>query len=402
MDFALPDETQRLLARIREFVETELQPLEADFTAKSFRALLPQLEDKRKLVRQMGLWAPQIPKEHGGQGLSFMELAHVSEELGRSPLGHFAFNVQAPDVGNMEILLQFGTEEQKQEWLKPLVEGKIRSCFSMTEPDQPGSNPVWMDTTAVRDGDDYVINGRKWYTTAADGAAFAVVMAVSDTEAARHRRASLLIVPTDTPGFRHVRNIPYLGHTGDDWASHAEIVYDDCRVPVANVIGEPGDGFAIAQARLGPGRIHHCMRWIGVCERAFDIMCRRAATRELAPGDFLGTRQTVQNWVAESRAEIDAARLMVLHAAWKVDRMGTKEARTDISLIKFSVARVMMDVIDRAIQVNGALGCSDDLLLSTFYRSERGARIYDGPDEVHKSVVSRRILRQYGLATEQA
>ena len=269
----------------------------------------------------------------------------------------------------------------------------------MTEPDAAGSNPVWLTTSAVRDGDHYVINGRKWFTTAADGSAFAIVMAVTNPDAEPHRRASQIIVPTDTPGFELLRNISVMGQPGDDWLSHAEIAYNDCRVPALNLLGDEGAGFSIAQARLGPGRIYHCMRWIGICERSFDIMCQRAAHRELAPGDKLGTRQTIQNWIAESRAEIDAARLTVLHAAWRIDVEGVKNAREEISLIKFHVAQVLMAVIDRAIQVNGALGITDDLILSTFYRHERAARIYDGPDEVHKGVVARRILGRYGMET---
>ena len=395
MDFAVSDKMQKLLADIRAFMEREVYPLEAELAGKPFRVLLPQLEKRREQVRAMGLWVPQLPKESGGVGLGFLEHALVSEELGRSPLGHFVFNCQAPDAGNMEILIEFGTPRQKELWLKPLVRGEVRSCFSMTEPEYPGSNPVWMGTTAVKDGGDYVINGHKWFTSAADGARFAIVMAVTDPHAEPHQRASQIIVPTDTPGFRRVRNLPCMGHAGDDWDSHAEIRYEDCRVPRANLLGKEGAGFAIAQARLGPGRIHHCMRWVGICERAFDIMCRRAVGRELAPGDRLGSRQTVQNWIAESRAEIDAARLMVLHAGWRIDRLGAREAREDISLIKFYVANVMMAVVDRAIQTNGALGISDDTVLSSFYRQGRAARIYDGPDEVHKAVVAKRILKRY-------
>jgi len=267
----------------------------------------------------------------------------------------------------------------------------------MVEPDCPGSNPVWMATTAVQDGEFYVINGRKWFTSSADGASFAIVMAVTDPEAEPHSRASQIIVPCGTPGFKIVRNISVMGHTGEDWLSHGEIVYEDVRVPRNNVLGRPGAGFQIAQARLGPGRIHHCMRWMGICERAFDLLCQRAARRDLAPGDKLGTRQTIQNWIAECRAEINAARLMVLQAAWKIDREGAKAAREEISLIKFYGADVLMKVIDRAIQANGALGMTDETLLSYFWRHERAARIYDGPDEVHKSVVARRILRRYGL-----
>ncbi len=207
----------------------------------------------------------------------------VGEELGRSPLGHYVFNGQAPDAGNMEILREFGSDRQRERWLMPLVRGEIRSCFAMTEPDHPGSNPTWMGTRAVRDGDDYVINGRKWFTSAADGASFAIVMAVTDPDADPYRRASLIVVPTDTPGYHRVRNIPCMGHAGDDWASHAELLFDGCRVPRENLLGPEGAGFAMAQARLGPGRIQHTMRWIGVCRRALDLMCGRAATRELAP-----------------------------------------------------------------------------------------------------------------------
>ncbi len=397
MDFSIPDKMQKILATIRDFMEREVYPLEAA-AGDSFKALLPELRQKRARVKELGLWAPQIPREHGGMGLSFIEHALVSEELGRSPFGHYVFNCQAPDAGNMEILMEFGTPAQQERWLTPLVRGDIRSCFSMTEPEYPGSNPVWMATTAVRDGDEYVINGHKWFTSSADGAAFAIVMAVTDPEAEPHRRASQIIVPAGTPGFRIVRNIPCMGHAGDDWASHSEIRYENCRVPRANLLGEEGAGFAIAQVRLGPGRIHHCMRFVGISERAFDLMCRRAAERELAPGDKLGSRQTVQNWIAESRAEINAARLMVLQAGWMIDRHGTKGSREEISLIKFYVANVMMGVIDRAIQVHGALGISDDTLLSKFYRDGRAARIYDGADEVHKTVVAKRILKRYGLS----
>ncbi len=396
MDFSISDKMRTLLVTIRQFMEREVYPLEARGES-SFAALVPELKKKREQVKELGLWAPQIPRTYGGMGLSFLEHALVSEELGRSPYGHYVFNCQAPDAGNMEVLMEFGTEPQKQQWLLPLVRGEIRSCFSMTEPEYPGSNPVWMATTAVKDGNDYVINGHKWFTSAADGAAFAIVMAVTNPDADPHHRASQIIVPTNTSGFRRVRNIPCMGHAGDDWASHSEILYENCRVPRDHLLGEEGSGFAIAQARLGPGRIHHCMRFIGICERSFDLMCQRAATRELSPGDKLGSRQSIQNWIADSRAEINAARLMVLHAGWRIDQLGAKEAREEISLIKFYVANVMMNVIDRAIQVHGALGISDDILLSSFYRNGRAARIYDGADEVHKTVVAKRILKRYGL-----
>jgi len=394
MDFSIPEPMQGLLAAIRELMEREVYPLEPALGSKPFSELVPQLKAIRQKVKALDLWAPQVPKSFGGRGLNCVEYALVGEELGRSPLGHYVVNGQAPDAGNMEILREFATGAQQERWLMPLVQGEIRSCFAMTEPDYPGSNPVWMGTTAVRDRDDYVLDGRKWFASAADGASFAIVMAVTDPNAEPYRRASLIVVPTDTPGYRRVRNISCMGHAGDDWASHAELIFEDCRVPRENLLGTEGAGFAMAQARLGPGRIQHTMRWIGVCRRALDLMCRRAATRQLAPGDTLGSRQTVQNWIAESRAAIDAARLLVLHAAWTIDTRGIGEAREAISLIKFHVAGVMQEVVDRAIQVHGALGISDDTVLSWFYRHERAARIYDGPDEVHKAVVAKRLLNR--------
>jgi acyl-CoA dehydrogenase len=395
MDFSIPSTVVDVLPPVRELIERDVYPLEPALLAGPFSQLVPRLTEIRQKVKQMGLWAPHIPRAHGGLGLTCLEYALVGEELGRSPLGHYVFNAQAPDAGNMEILREFATPEQRERWLAPLVAGEIRSCFAMTEPDHPGSNPVWMGTTAMRQGEDFVLNGRKWFASAADGARFAIVMAVTDASAEPHRRASMIIVPTDTPGFRRVRNISCMGHSGDDWASHAELVFEDCRVPRENLLGEEGAGFAMAQARLGPGRIQHCMRWIGVSRRSLELMCARAASRELAPGEPLGSRQTVQNWIAESRSAIDAARLLVLHAAWTIDLWGIAQAREAISLIKFHVAGVMQEVIDRAVQVHGALGISDDTVLSWFYRQERAARIYDGPDEVHKVVVAKRMLKEH-------
>jgi alkylation response protein AidB-like acyl-CoA dehydrogenase len=343
------------------------------------------------------MYAPQAPKEYGGLGLGFRQHALVSEELGRSPIGHYVFGCQAPDAGNMEVLHNFGTEAQKERWLRPLVAGKIRSCFSMTEPGRAGSNPTWLDTRAVRDGDHYVIDGHKWFTSSADGASFAIVMAVTNPEAPPYARASMIIVPTDTPGFIHVRRISVMGEAGSGWASHSEIRYQGCRVPAENRLGDEGAGFLIAQERLGPGRIHHCMRWMGICERAFDIMCRHAATREIAPGKPLGTRQMIQDFIAESRAEIDASRLLIQQAAWKIDREGQYAARNEVGAIKFFAAGVLQRVLDRAIQTLGSLGMTDDTPLATWWRHERAARIYDGPDEVHKAALARRILKQYGL-----
>ena len=264
----------------------------------------------------------------------------------------------------------------------------------MTEVELPGSNPVMMDTTAITDGDDYVINGQKWYTTAADGAAFAVVMAITDPDAPPYRRASMILVPCDTPGFDLVRNISVMGHAGDGWASHGEILYHSCRVPRSNLLGPEGHGFAIAQERLGPGRIHHCMRWIGICNRAFDLLCSRATTRVIEPGVTLGDKDIVRAWIADSAAEIRAARLLTLHTAWKIDSLGWRAAHQDISMIKFVVANTMQRVVDRALQVHGGLGMTDDTLIAFFFRHERAARIYDGPDEVHKISLAKRILRE--------
>jgi alkylation response protein AidB-like acyl-CoA dehydrogenase len=398
MDFSLSEQTQTMLGMIREFVAKELVPMEEDFLRYPFRSQLPEIENKRAKVKQMGLWAPGHPRELGGMGLGLVDLGLVSEAVGGTPLGHFVFGCHAPDAGNVEILHLHGTPQQKERWLEPLVTGEIRSCFSMTEVELPGSNPVMMDTTAVKDGDDYVINGQKWYTTAADGAAFAVVMAITNPDAPPHQRASMIIVPTDTPGFDLVRNISVMGHTGDDWASHAEILYHSCRVPQANLLGPEGHGFVIAQERLGPGRIHHCMRWIGICNRAFELMCDRANTRTIAPGKVLGDRDIVRSWIADSAAEINAARLMTLHTAWKIEQQGWREARQDISMIKFTVANTMQRVVDRALQVHGGLGMTDDTLLAYFFRHERAARIYDGADEVHKISLARRILSERGRA----
>jgi len=396
MDFEVPDKIEVITGMIDEFVDKEIIPLESEYLSKTFKEMLPVLEEKRSMVKRMELWAPNHPKEYGGMGLDLLEHAFVSESLGRTPLGHFVFGCQAPDAGNIEILHLHGTPEQKETYLAPLVQGKIRSCFSMTEVEMPGSNPIMMETTAIKDGEDYVINGQKWYSTAADGAAFSIVMAVTNPDAQPYLRASMIIVPTDTPGFNLVRNIPIMGHSGDDYASHGEILLQSCRVPRKNLLGPEGSGFVIAQERLGPGRIHHCMRWLGICRRSFDLMCARASGRIIAPdGRTLASKQIIQSWVAECAAEIQAARLMTINAAWKIEKQGAKAARYDISFIKFFVADVLEKVIDRALQVYGGAGMSDDTIIAYFFRHERAARIYDGADEVHKMAVAKRILRDY-------
>ena len=398
MNTNISDKLETTIKAIHEFMEQEVLPLEADYLAKGirFRAMLPRLQQIRNSVKERGLWAPHLPEDYGGMGFTLDKFAHISETLGRSPFGHYVFNCQAPDVGNMELLIDHGTDSQKQIYLLPLVNGDIRSCFSMTEPDYPGSNPTWMGTTAEKDGDEYVINGHKWFTSAADGSEFAIVMAITNPEAeSRHKRASMIIVPCDSHGFKLVRNAPVMGEPGEGYPSHAEILYENCRVPQANLLGPEGEGFTLAQERLGPGRIHHCMRWIGICERAFELMCERAVARYIAPGRTLGSQGVVQNWIAESRAEINAARLMVLQTAHNIDTHGTYIARDDISIIKFFVAGVLQKVLDRAIQTLGGLGVTDYTPLAYWYRHERAARIYDGPDEVHKMAVARRILKRY-------
>lgn len=398
MDFTDSPRVSSLRAQAREFVTNELLPLEPRLRAEGFKALVPVLQDKRARAKQTGLFAAFVPKDFGGPGLSLTEFAHLSEELGRSPVGHYVFNCQAPDVGNMEILMEFGTAAQQARFLVPLVRGDVRSCFAMTEPELAGSNPVWLATTAKKDGGDWVIRGHKWFTTGAEGAAFAIVMAVTNPEAdSLHEKASMIVVPTDTKGFERIGNLSIMGDRGGDWASHAEVSFQDARVPLDHLLGGEGAGFLIAQQRLGPGRIHHCMRWIGICERAFDLMCTHAATRELSPGKPLGTKQIVQQWIAESRAEIHAARLMVLHAAWKIETQGVYEAREEISLIKFTVARTLQRVLDRALQTLGGLGMTDDTPIAFWYAHERAARIYDGADEVHLETVARRVLKRYGL-----
>lgn len=396
LDLFYSDKVKTLLPQYKSFLETEVYPIELHAITHPFRQSLPFLTKLRAKAKERKLWAPHLPIQDGGVGLSLSEFAHVSEVLGTSPLGHYIFNCNAPDIGNMELMHQFASAELKEKYLKPLMRGDIRSCFAMTEPEFAGSNPVEMATTAVHDGDYYIINGHKWFTTAADGASFTIVMAVTDPKNANpYLRASMIVVPLDNPGYKLIRNIPIMGDVGEDYLSHGEVQFTNCKVPVTNLIGEEGKGFALAQARLGPGRIHHCMRWIGICERAFDLMCKRAVARQLKEGKVLAQQQAIQFWIAESRAEINAARLMVLNAAHTIDKEGAKAAKDEISMIKFFVADVLMKVVDRAIQIHGGLGVTDDTLLSFWYRHERAARIYDGPDEVHKSSLAKSILKKY-------
>jgi len=388
MTFIMTPEIREIRAKVRAFMDEYIYPNEPLLHEGGPQAQA-LMRDLRARVKAMGMWAPHLPKEAGGMGIGFLPYVYMNEILGRSPYAPVAFGSQAPDSGNAEILWQFGTPEQKERWLKPLVAGEIHSCFSMTEPEVSGADPTNLQARAVRDGDEWVINAHKWFSSGAVGATFAIVMCVTDPEAPPHSRMSQIIVPLDTPGVTLVRAVPVMGETR---GAHAEIRYDNVRVPVTNTLGQPGDGFRIAQKRLGPGRIHHCMRWLGQAQRAFELMCRYALTRQ-AFGSTLAEKQTVQNWIADSAAEIQAARLLTMQAAYKIDQ--GDEARVEISLIKFWGAMMLHNVIDRAIQVHGALGVSGDTPLESMYREARSARIYDGPDEVHRMVVARRILRTF-------
>ena len=389
---------EEIKLKITKFVKDELYSLEPWILNCQWNEKLPKLNELREKVKNQGLWLPQISKNYGGLGLTNAQHGEVSEILGASPYGHYVFNCQAPDAGNMEILIEFGTKDQKEKYLKPLLNGNIRSCFAMTEPDFAGSNPVNMGTIAKKQGDNYVINGHKWFTSGFDGAEFAIVMLISNPDSENpHKKASQIIVPTKTKGLEFVRNVQIMGHSGGGWESHSEIKFNDVKVPLTNILGADGEGFSIAQKRLGPGRIHHCMRWIGICERSFDLMCKRASTRELAYGKKLSDKQIIQNWISECRAEINAARLLVQDAAHKIDKQGAYKTRDEISIIKFYCANVLQKVVDCAIQVHGAKGVTDDTILASYYRHERAARIYDGADEVHKSRLARQILKKYAL-----
>jgi acyl-CoA dehydrogenase len=394
-DFSTEPEFQGKLDWMSEFVRTEIYPLETldlDWTQ-----LRRAIEPLQKQVKEQELWAAHLDPELGGQGYGQVKLGLMHEILGASPLAPLVFGNQPPDSGNGEILAAAGTAEQRERWLQPLLAGEMYSAFALTEPDNAGADPTRLSTTAVGDGDGWIINGRKWFISNASIADFIIVVAVTEPDAAPHRRASQFIVPAGTPGLRIVRDLATLTHEQvrpNSYPSHAEVAFDNVRVPAEAMLGGPGDGFAVAQKRLGPGRIHHCMRWIGQAKRAFDMMCERATYR-YAHGGVLGEKQTIRNWIADSAAEIAAARLMTLHAAWVIDRHGASAARKEIALIKFFGAKVLHDVIDRSLQVHGSLGFSADLPLESMYRSARAARLYDGPDEVHRDSVAKLILRDY-------
>jgi acyl-CoA dehydrogenase len=392
-DFSTEPEFEAKLEWMRGFVRDEIIPLETlDLDWETFDRITAPLKEQ---VKERGLWAAHLPPELGGGGFGQVNLGLMHEILGQCRYAPGIFGNQAPDSGNAELLAIGGSPEQKERWMHPLLRGELRSAFSMTEP-AAGADPTMLTTRAVRDGDEYVINGHKWFSSNASIADFLIVMAVTDPDVSPYQGSSMIIVPVDTPGVNILRDIPVMDHP---WAGgldggHAEIIYTDVRVPAENLVGNPGDGFRLAQQRLGPGRIHHAMRWLGQSKRAFDMLCERAVSREVF-GSKLADKQMVQDWVATSAAEMQAARLLTLHAAWTMDQVGASNARVEIGMIKYWGAKVLHDVIDRAIQVHGSLGFSGDLPLEQMYRSARAARIYDGPDEVHKATVARRILRGY-------
>ena len=404
LGLSVSPELDALLEGVRAFMDEHVYPNESA-AARALaehtdwvRPYPPLLAELRERASSLGLWNLFLPSEQDGAGLSNWEYGLLCEEMGRSPaLAPIAFNCAPPDTGNIEILLEHGTGEHRRRWLQPLLDGEIRSCFSMTEPEVAGSDPTTLATRAELDDDRWVINGHKWFTTGAHGSSVAIVMAVTDPDAAPHRRASMIIVPVDTPGFDLVRQIPLMG---DDNAPEAEVRYADCTVPAENLLGARGAGFAIAQDRLGPGRIHHCMRAIGTCERAIEMMCRRANGRS-AFGTRLAEKQFVQEFVFQSRAETDQARLLIMQAAWRIDSAGKRAARQEIGIAKVVAANVVMSVLDRAVQVHGALGITDDTPLAALWRGFRFLRLADGPDEVHKMAVAMRELSRWPAVDNQ-
>jgi acyl-CoA dehydrogenase len=406
MDFNPSPEVATLRERVLDFMDAHVYPAEREVMEALDAEVGPgvaypaNLTAIRERARAEGLWNLFMPDERFGPGLSNWEYGLLCEEMGRSPIAApMSFNCSAPDTGNAEILAEHGTPEQRERWLEPLLEGTIRSCFSMTEPEVSGSDPTLLQARAELDGDEWVIDGHKWFTSGAVGAELAIAMVVTDPDAPPYARASMICVPTDAPGFNLVRPISVMGHAAGP--GHCEIRYEGCRVPAANLLGERGAGFAIAQDRLGPGRIHHCMRAIGTAERAHEMMCRRANER-VAFGGPLADKQFVQESIAASRMEIDQARLLTLFAAWKMDTEGKRAARQSISAIKIVAANMVMDVLDRAIQIHGSLGMTDDTPLAAMWRFSRMLRLADGPDEVHKMVLARRELNRWAKRDEAA
>ncbi|WP_071286787.1 acyl-CoA dehydrogenase family protein [Mycolicibacterium llatzerense] len=403
MDFAYDAKTNEMVAELTAFMESHVYPAEKTFH-EQLAALdnrwawdsVPVLTELRAEARSRGLWNLFLPGSKGA-GLTNLQYAPLAEITGRSiQLAPAVFNCAAPDTGNMEVLNEFGTEAQQRQWLEPLLAGEIRSAFAMTEPDVASSDATNVELSIVRDGDDYVINGRKWWITGAmnPNCAVFIVMGKTDPGSERHRQQSQILVPRDTPGLEVLRGMEVFGYDDNDHGGHAELRFTDVRVPVSNLIGEEGGGFAIAQARLGPGRIHHCMRAIGVAERAIEMMCRRAASR-VAFGKPLAEQGVIRDWIAESRVRVEQLRLLVLKTAWLMDTVGNRGAHTEIQSIKIATPLTVQWILDKAIQVHGAGGVSQDFPLAAMYAGIRTLRFADGPDEVHKNALARTELKKH-------
>ena len=388
---------------MKEFVNSEILPIETLMHQIGEQEWVDLTQPLKQQVKDKQLWACHLDPELGGQGYGQVKLALLHQILGRSMIAPGIFGNQAPDSGNAELLALGGSEEQKEKWLKPLLAGEIRSAFSMTEPGAAGSDPTLIQTQAVLDGEEYVINGRKWYTSNGSRSNVLIVMAVTNPDVHPYQGCSMIIVPTDTEGVEIVRDVANMHHPypspGLQPGGHAEIVYNSVRVPKENVIANPGDGFLLAQKRLGPGRLHHAMRWIGQAQRAFEMMCERALSRD-SHGSKLADKQMIQDFIAETRIEIESTRLLCLYAAWHMDQFGSSASRVEIAMIKVHGTKMLYNAIDRAIQVHGALGYSADLPLEEMYRMARAARILDGPDEVHKVTIARKTLKEFEPTAE--
>ncbi|HTP21746.1 MAG TPA: acyl-CoA dehydrogenase family protein [Solirubrobacteraceae bacterium] len=403
MDFEFSDRCNELRDRLLAFMDEHVYPAEPVYHEQLVasgdpHSHPPVMEELKARAQELGLWNLFLPHpnpEYGAPGLSNTDYAPLAEIMGRSHIAPEACNCAAPDTGNMEVLALFGTPEQKERWLRPLLDGEIRSAFAMTEPAVASSDATNIELRIDRDGDEYLLNGRKWWISGAmrERCKILIVMGKTDPGASPFQQQSMILVPPETPGLQVLRNLPVFGYV--DQESHAELLFEDVRVPASNLVSEEGHGFLIAQARLGPGRIHHCMRTIGAAERALELMCARAASR-VTFGQAVAERANIQDWIAESRIEIDMARLLTLRAAWLMDTVGNKHARTEIAAIKVAAPRVALKVIDRAIQVYGGAGVSDDFPLASMYAHLRTLRLADGPDEVHKRSIARMELRRVG------
>jgi acyl-CoA dehydrogenase len=386
MSFEIPEHTREIRQRVQDFIESKVYPAEPLFETRGSEEATTALRELMAQAKEAGLWALGHPKEIGGQGLPFLDYVFVNEVVGRSEIAMVALGTHS--LQDSIMLNEFASPEWRDRYLKPLVEGEIFPSFAMTEPDVGSSDPTQLKTTATLENGEWVIRGRKWFTSGADRAAYTTVMCRTEPDAPDHDAFSMIVVPTDTPGYDIVRDVKVMGHYG----GHCEVAYNDVRVPENHLLGQRGAGFRIAQRRLGPGRIFHCMRWLGQAQRAFDLLCERANTREVF-GKTLGQHQQIQKFIFDSACEIQSARMLTLHAAQKIDQ--GEEARVEIGLIKVMGAAMLHNVIDRAIQVHGAMGVTEDTPLEGMYRRARFARIYDGPDEVHVMTTARRILRSY-------